>query len=97
MLLLETPYLPTSNVIWLAIIALSLGASCLAYVLWNQVLSEEETARVGVSLFLMPVVTTVLSVTFLSEPFTLFMLAGMGLVLLGVFITERNNYPIEVG
>jgi drug/metabolite transporter (DMT)-like permease len=97
MLLLETPYLPTSNVIWLAIIALSLGASCLAYVLWNQVLSEEETARVGVSLFLMPVVTTVLSVTFLSEPLTLFMLAGMGLVLLGVFITERNNYPIEVG
>ena len=92
-LLLETPHLPTISVIWLAIIALSLGASCLAYVLWNQVLSEEETARVGVSLFLMPVVTTTLSVALLSEPLTLFMLAGMGLVLLGVFITERNNIP----
>lgn len=90
-LLLETPHLPTTSVVWFAIVTLSLGASCLAYVLWNQVLSEEEAFRVGVSLFLMPVVTTALSVALLSEPLTLFIVAGMGLVLLGVFITERNN------
>lgn len=92
-LLLETPHLPATSVVWFAIVALSLGASCLAYVLWNQVLSEEEAFRAGVSLFLMPVVTTVLSVALLSEPLTLFIVAGMGLVLSGVFITERNNRP----
>jgi drug/metabolite transporter (DMT)-like permease len=92
-LLLETPHLPTTIGVWFAIIALGLGASCLAYVLWNQVLSEEDASRVGVSLFLLPVVTTVLSVALLSEPLTLFTLAGMGLVLSGVFITERNNIP----
>jgi len=90
-LLLESPHLPATSVTWLAIIALSLGSSCLAYVLWNQVLSEEKASRVGVSLFLMPIVTTALSVVLLSEPLTLLMLVGMGLVLLGVFITERNN------
>jgi drug/metabolite transporter (DMT)-like permease len=90
-LLLETPHLPTTSTVWFAIVALSLGASCLAYVLWNQVLSEEKAFRVGVSLFLMPVVTTVLSVALLSEPLTLSIVAGMGLVLSGVFITERNN------
>ena len=92
-LLLEAPHLPTTWGVWLAIVALSLGPTCLAYVLWNQVLSEEEASRVGVSLFLIPVVTTALSVALLSEPLTLFMLAGMGLVLSGVFITERNRIP----
>jgi drug/metabolite transporter (DMT)-like permease len=90
-LLLEKPHLPTTSAVWLAIVTLSLGASCLAYVLWNQVLSEEEASRVGAFLFLMPVVTTALSVALLSEPLTLFIVAGMGLVLSGVFITERNN------
>jgi len=91
--LLETPHLPTTGGGWLAIVALSLGPTCLAYVLWNQVLSEEAASRVGASLFLIPVVTTALSVALLSEPLTLFMLAGMGLVLSGVFITERNRVP----
>jgi drug/metabolite transporter (DMT)-like permease len=90
-LLLEKPHLPTTGGVWFAIVVLSLGASCLAYVLWNQVLSEEEAFRVGVSLFLMPVITTVLSVALLSEPLTPYILAGMGLVLSGVFITEINN------
>ena len=92
-LLLETPHLPTTRGVWFAVVALSLGASCLAYGLWNQVLSEEEATRVGVALFLLPVVTTTLSVALLSEPLTLFMLTGMGLVLSGVFITERDNRP----
>lgn len=88
---LENTHLPATILVWLAVVALSLGASCLAYALWNQVLSEEEASKVGVSLFLVPVVTTVLSVIILSEPFTLSILAGMSLVLLGVFIAERNS------
>jgi drug/metabolite transporter (DMT)-like permease len=57
------------------------------------VLSEEEATKVGVALFLLPVVTTTLSVALLSEPLTLFMLTGMGLVLSGVLITERDKRP----
>ncbi len=89
--LLETPHLPSTGGGWLAIVVLSLGPTYLAYVLWNHVLSEEEATRVGVSLFLIPVVTTILSVAFLSEPLTPVMLTGMGLVLSGVFITERTR------
>lgn len=91
--LLETPHLPSTGSGWLAIVALSLGPTYLAYVLWNHVLSEEEAARAGVSLFLTPVVTAILSVAFLSEPLTLVKLVGMGLVLSGVFITERTRVP----
>jgi drug/metabolite transporter (DMT)-like permease len=92
-LLLEAPHVPATWGGWLAIVALSLGPTCLAYVLWNRVLSEEAASRVGVSLFLIPVVTTALSAAFLSEPLTLFMLAGMGLVLSGVVITESTRVP----
>ena len=91
MYLLENPHLPTTVSVWLAVVALGLGPSCLAYALWNQVLSEEEASKAGVSLFLIPVVTTILSVVLLSEPFTISLLAGMVLVLSGVFIAERSR------
>ena len=91
MYLLEVPRLPTTVQVWLALAALSLGASCLAYALWNKVLSEEEASKAGVALFLIPVVAAALSVAFLSEPFTLPLLTGMILVFSGVLISERNG------
>lgn len=89
MYLLESPSLPTTHSVWLVVVILSLGASCLAYVLWNQVLSEMDASKAGVTLFLIPVVSASLSVVFLSEPLTPLLIAGMALVLLGVFIVEK--------
>jgi len=91
MYLLEDPHLPTTLQVWLALAALSLGASCLAYALWNNVLSEEEASKAGVALFLIPVVAATLSVAFLSEPFTVPLLVGMVLVFLGILIAERSG------
>lgn len=91
MYLLEDPHLPSTASAWLAVVALSLGASCLAYDLWNRVLSEVEASRAGVALFLIPVISAVLSVAFLSEPLTPLLLAGMALVLFGIFLAEKSR------
>jgi len=91
MYLLEIPHLPRTVQVWLALMALSLGASCLAYALWNQVLSEEEASKAGIALFMVPVVASALSVVFLSETFTLPLLAGMTLVLSGILIAEKDG------
>jgi len=91
MCLLETPRLPATFQVWSAVTALSLGASCLAYALWNQVLSEEEASKAGIALFAIPVVSSTISVIFLSEPFSLPLLVGMVLVFSGVLIAERSG------
>jgi drug/metabolite transporter (DMT)-like permease len=91
MYLLEAPRLPTTVQVWSVVAVLGLGSSCLAYALWNQVLSEEEASKAGVALFIIPVVAAGLSVVFLSEPFTPPLLAGMVLVFSGVLIAERNG------
>ena len=91
MFILENPRLPTTITVWAIVVILGLGASCLAYTLWNKVLSEEEASKAGISLFLIPAVTATLSVLLLSEPLTLPLLVGMGLVLAGVFLAERSG------
>lgn len=87
--LLETPSLPTSASGWSALLALSLGSTCIAYALWNKTLGEEEATRAGMALFMVPVVTAILSVSFLSETVTAPLLVGATLVLLGVLVSER--------
>jgi drug/metabolite transporter (DMT)-like permease len=93
--LLETPSLPRSVSGWSALLALSLGSTCIAYALWNKALSEEEATRAGLALFMVPVVTAILSTTFLSETVTVPLLVGAALVFLGVLISERPTHPNE--
>jgi drug/metabolite transporter (DMT)-like permease len=90
MCLLETPSLPTSIQVWLALVVLSLGATCLAYTLWNQVLSEEEASKSGVALFAVPLVAAIASITFLSESVTPSFVVGAALVLAGIVLAERD-------
>ena len=90
MCLLETPSLPTSIQVWLALVVLSLGATCLAYTLWNQVLSEEEASKSGAALFAVPLVAATVSFTFLSESVTPSFIVGAALVLTGIILAERD-------
>jgi drug/metabolite transporter (DMT)-like permease len=91
--LLESPSLPTSVPGWSAVLALSLGSTCIAYALWNRVLSDEEAAQAGIALFMVPIVTAILSTTFLSETLTAPLIVGTALVFLGVLISDRPTRP----
>jgi drug/metabolite transporter (DMT)-like permease len=90
MCLLETPSLPTSIEVWVALAVLSVGATCLAYTLWNQVLSEEEASKSGVALFAVPLVAAAASITFLSGSVTPSFVVGAALVLAGIVLAERD-------
>jgi drug/metabolite transporter (DMT)-like permease len=89
MYFVESPRPPSTGQVWVAVLALSLGSTCVAYALWNKVLSEEEASKTGIALFLIPVVTAAFSVIFLSESLTLPMLFGTALVFSGIIISER--------
>lgn len=91
MYLRETPHLPTSLPVWLGVAELSLVSSCLAYALWNYLLSQEDASKVSISLFLIPVVSAAISVTLLSEPLSFTVIVGMVMVIIGVLVAERSR------
>lgn len=69
-----------------ALLFLGLGSSCLAYWLWMFALGRMSAATAGLYLYLMPVVTLVLSAQFLGEPLTPVKLIEAGLILAGVYL-----------
>ena len=68
---------------------LGVCACALCYVLWGRAVSILGPVRTGVWLYLSPVVTMIFSSLILKEPVTLLSLSGAGLVLLGLFFSER--------
>jgi drug/metabolite transporter (DMT)-like permease len=65
------------------------GATCLAYLLNNWVLSKVESGIVGLFIFLQPVLTAFLSFIILSEPMTQRTLFSFLMILIGVIAVVR--------
>jgi drug/metabolite transporter (DMT)-like permease len=74
---------------WAALLVLGLGAGALANLWWIYILSRMAAARAGMALFLIPVISTALSVVALNEPLTPAMILGGLVVLGGVGAMER--------
>ena len=75
---------------WASILYLSLFCSVFGYVLWNRGLTRMETVKVGMFLYLIPMVTMMLSYLFLGEEITYATIAGGALVIVGVYLTETS-------
>lgn len=79
---------------------LGIVSSCLAYYLWMYALGRMHASTVGVFLYLMPLVTLLLSAHFLHEALGPARLAQACLVLVGVFLASgtpwlrRENTPV---
>jgi len=86
----EKPHLPTSLPVWADIAELSLVSSCLAYALWNHLLSQEDASKVRISL-LIPVVSATISITLLAKPLSSTVIMGMVMVIVGVLAAERSR------
>lgn len=76
---------------WVALLFLALAASGLAFFLYLFALTRLEAGQASVYVNLSPVVTLVAARLVLAEPVTVLQLAGTGLVLLGVYLTERRG------
>ncbi len=76
---------------WGAIVLLGIGAGALANLWWLELLSRTTASRAALVLFLIPVVSATLSVTFLREPVTPLLVLGSALVLAGMLMVQRRK------
>src|SRR5215472_14612729 len=81
---------------WEAVLALAsvgLFSSFLAYIFWNRGVEEVGANVAGLFVHLMPVFGTVLAWFFLDERLRLYHLAGIALILSGIYLTSRAAAP----
>jgi drug/metabolite transporter (DMT)-like permease len=76
---------------WAAILFLGVFCSGLAYIAWYDALKALSTAETGVFLYIEPVVAVVVAFFILSEPITLALLFGGGVIFLGIWLVNRQG------
>lgn len=75
----------------LNLLFLGLGASALCFVTWNQAVKVLGAVKTSVYIYMVPVVTATTSAVILGEPMTGFTLCGIGLTLLGLYLSENRS------
>lgn len=75
---------------WINLGFLGLFASAACFVLWNIACKRLGIVRCSVGLYLIPAVTVLFAWFFLGETLTPSAIAGTGLILLGVFLSEKR-------
>ncbi|NLW55636.1 MAG: EamA family transporter [Firmicutes bacterium] len=75
--------------VWSALLYLGIFSSIIAFFCTNYALSQIEASRAAVFANLSTIISVVAGITFLGEPFYSYHLAGGGLILLGVWGTNR--------
>ena len=72
-----------------ALVSVALFSSVLAYIFWNRGVEQVGASVAGLFVHLMPVFGVVLAWLFLGERLALYHLAGIALILAGIWITSR--------
>lgn len=75
--------------------------SALAFVMWSYILSKVEASKASISLLMVPIIGVVCGVLFLHETLGVVTLAGIGLVLAGIWLvngkSRQGNRPVAQG
>ena len=78
---------------FLAIAYVGVFPSILAYLFWNLAVAAVGPSTAGLFLYLMPVITSLLAVTFLGEVIRPYHLIGAALVISGIHVATRGGRP----
>ena len=65
-------------------------ASALAFVLWCYVLSHMEAGKASISVLGVPIFSVIFGVIFFGEPLTIFIIAGMFMVMSGIVLVQHS-------
>ena len=76
-----------------ALLSVALFSSVLAYIFWNRGVEQVGASVAGLFVHLMPVFGTILAWLFLDERLQAFHVAGIALILTGIYITSRKATP----
>ena len=75
----------------LNILFLGIGASALCYVTWNYAVSVLGAVKTSVFIYLIPIITIIISALVLHEKITPLALLGVFLILIGLYLSERRT------
>ena len=70
--------------------------SVVGYIFWNNAVARVGPNKAGMFMHLMPVFASLLAIAFLGEHLHLFHVAGMAMILGGIWLTSRNDNPEAV-
>ena len=76
---------------WTAVAFLGIFCSGIAYVFWYDALVALPVAQTGAFLYIEPLITLIVAAIVLHEPIHLASLGGGGIILLGVWLVNRNT------
>ncbi|SFL74524.1 DMT family transporter [Pelosinus propionicus] len=79
-------FMPAVYILFAGIIA-----SALAFVIWSHILSRTEASKASISLLLVPIVGVISGCIFLQESLKIVTLAGILLVMIGIWIINSKN------
>lgn len=82
---------------WSAILLLGIFGSGLAYIAYYDALQVLPASQLGVFLNIEPLVTTLLAAPLLGEPITFIVLFGGAIIILGIYLVNRNFSPSTPG
>ena len=86
-----------SYVGWASVIFLSIFPTIIGYVFWYVALEVKDASKLGVYLYFIPVLSTIISYFILDEKITLFFVLGGTLVLIGLIIVNKQNKIKRLG
>ena len=76
---------------WIGVGFLGVFCSGLAYIAWYDALQALQASQVGVFLYIEPLVAVVVAAIVLGEAITLASMLGGGIILLGIYLVNRNG------
>lgn len=92
----ENPFIfPKEPITWLALLWLGLLGSCLAYILYFNLLHKIGPTRMSMVTYIPPLVGVLLGVLFLGEQFSWQSLVGALLILSGITIVNKRSFSKE--
>jgi len=77
---------------WVSLFYMAMFSSVVGYLLYYYVLTHMEASRISAFSYAQPVMGTTLAALLLGEPLTFALLISGGLVLAGVYVTERSRW-----
>ncbi len=80
---------------WGAVLFLAVFPTVIGYILWYVVLEVKTASEISVSLYFIPVLSTIISYFLFNEKITWLFLMGGALVILGLIIVNTHQAPIK--
>jgi drug/metabolite transporter (DMT)-like permease len=81
--------------LWFSLLYTSVIGVTLAWVLWLGLIRAGEAGRVSSYVFFVPLISVGIGTVFLQETFHLSLLAGCGLIVLGIYLVNRRSSPVR--